>query len=203
MVVTTTLVWPNSRSCGRVVGSGPVWKFIDTPPLIWKTLTFITVLLLLPKSYNSLKCYHCLERPRSAEKHLSCAYFDKSEKFHKECTHSTFCMKRTSQFQLHNGTSITIYVHKCADQSHRTMVQDKNGDWDWATLLRFDLYNEGCVPHHSPSLLTTETSHCFCSSDLCNVSSHLSVPSTSSLLLITSVINVLMSLYLCDSSLPS
>jgi hypothetical protein len=66
---------------------------------------------------------------------------------------------------------ITIYVHKCADQSHRTMVQDKNGDWNWAQLLRFDLYNEGCFPHSNPSLLTTETSHCFCTSDFCNGSS--------------------------------
>jgi hypothetical protein len=152
-------------------------------------------------SGSTLKCYHCLERPKSTEKHLSCAYFDKSNKYHKECTHSTFCMKRTSLYQLHNGSMqihseslcasfncwnfftkkyvdinvfsafITIYVHKCADQSHRTMVQDKNGDWNWAQLLRFDLYNEGCFPHSNPSLLTTETSHCFCTSDFCNGSS--------------------------------
>ncbi|CAL8073832.1 unnamed protein product [Orchesella dallaii] len=115
-----------------------------------------------------LKCYHCLEKPKSTEKHLACAYFDKSEKFHKECTHSSFCMKRTSQFQLHNGTYVTIHLHKCADQSHKTMIQDSNGDWKWAQLFRRDLYNEGCFPHNTPSMLTTDSYHCFCSTDLCN-----------------------------------
>ncbi|OXA52312.1 hypothetical protein Fcan01_13131 [Folsomia candida] len=143
------------------------------------------------KPSSSLKCFHCLERPKSTEKHLSCAYFDMSSKFHKECTHSTFCMKRTALYQLHNGSYVTIYVHKCADQSHRTMVQDKNGDWNWANLLRFDLYNEGCArQHHSPSLLTTETSHCFCGSDFCNRSS-LPASSNKSLVLVSAVITFL------------
>jgi len=138
----------------------------------WKVFAGILVILCLVLSTSSLQCYHCLERPKSTEKHLSCAYFDMSSKFQKECTHSTFCMKRTSLYQLHNGSFITIYVHKCADQSHKTMVQDGNGDWNWAQLLRLDLYNEGCESHNNPSLLTTETSHCFCSSDFCNSSSY-------------------------------
>jgi len=137
----------------------------------FKVFAGILVVLCLVLSTSSLQCYHCLERPKSTEKHLSCAYFDMSLKFQKECTHSTFCMKRTSLYQLHNGSFITIYVHKCADQSHKTMVQDAAGDWNWAQLLRLDLYNEGCSSHNNPSLLTTETSHCFCSSDFCNSSS--------------------------------
>jgi len=138
----------------------------------WKVVAGILLVLCLVLSTSSLQCYHCLERPKSTEKHLSCAYFDMSAKFQKECTHSTFCMKRTSLYQLHNGSFITIYVHKCADQSHKTMVQDGSGDWGWAQLLRLDLYNEGCEAQHSPSsLLTTQTSHCFCSSDYCNSSS--------------------------------
>lgn len=80
----------------------------------------------------TLNCYHCLERPKSTEKHLSCAYFDMSDKFHKECTHSSFCMKRTSQFQLHNGSMpIKLYDLLFYEMSLISLID---------TFIRFSLF---------------------------------------------------------------
>jgi len=153
----------------RMHGSGSIvgWNNREGVSL-FAILVVSVILIACVQSGTGLKCYHCLEKPKSTEKHLACAYFDKSDKFHKECTHSSFCMKRTSQFQLHNGSYVTIHVHKCADQSHKTMIQDSNGDWKWAQLFKRDLYNEGCFPHNTPSMLTTDSYHCFCSTDFCN-----------------------------------
>ena len=55
-------------------------------------------------SADAIRCYQCLERPQSHERHLSCSYFDKLPKFHTDCEHSTFCLKRASYLQLNNGS---------------------------------------------------------------------------------------------------
>ena len=84
----------------------------------------------------------------------------RNEKFH----NNSYCFCYFALFTA----SITIYVHKCADQSHKTMVQDTNGEWNWGRLFQRNLFNEGCFPHTTKSMLTTSSVNCFCSTDLCN-----------------------------------
>ncbi|CAG7723754.1 unnamed protein product [Allacma fusca] len=97
--------------------------------------TILPFLFLLFNSGNAIKCYQCVERPQSHESHLSCSYFDKSRKFHADCEHSTFCMKRASYLELNNGSLISIHVHKCADQAQKTVIEDENGNFNWGKII--------------------------------------------------------------------
>ncbi|XP_011173098.1 uncharacterized protein LOC105205431 isoform X2 [Solenopsis invicta] len=117
---------------------------------------------------SCFKCLMTLINPDDTD--LLCSHFDGSAKFQVFCPTSTFCMKRTVQYQ--SKTSVVTTVQRdCALQKYTSRTYDYN-DQQWYNKEEIitSAYDEGCFIGEHRGAPTGPPEYCFCSFHLCNSS---------------------------------
>ncbi|XP_065336522.1 uncharacterized protein LOC135937304 isoform X1 [Cloeon dipterum] len=121
---------------------------------------------------DAIKCYHCSVKPAlqkdTKEMKPACQRFTPTSKYITECGNSTYCMKKSYNYILSNGSVTTVVQRECAPQAapYQVLVDNK---WQRRTKVEKDAYEEGCVIQHPDHpIKTNPTEYCYCSKNLCN-----------------------------------